>query len=178
MNTNEIGISAEKVLHPLYLSLGSNIGDRAGNLNAAIAVLSDAGVRVGKVSSFYETEPVDYLRQEWFLNCVVEGETDLPADTLLKNLRRIEARMGSTKVIAKGPRILDIDILLYGDDTIATPELHVPHPRMTQRRFVLVPLVEIAPAVQHPSWHASAADLLAATTDRSEVRRFDPAKQG
>jgi 2-amino-4-hydroxy-6-hydroxymethyldihydropteridine diphosphokinase len=162
----------------VYLSLGSNIGDRAANLHAAIVSLPAAGVRVRKVSAFYETEPVDYLQQDWFLNCVVEGATEIPAGTLLSRLREIELRMGSRKAIAKGPRILDIDILLYGDDTIATPELQVPHPRMTQRRFVLVPLVEIAPAVQHPSWHASAADLLAATTDRSEVRRFDPAKQG
>ncbi|HXM15140.1 MAG TPA: 2-amino-4-hydroxy-6-hydroxymethyldihydropteridine diphosphokinase [Candidatus Eremiobacteraceae bacterium] len=160
----------------VYLSLGSNIGDRAANLNAAIAALPDAGVRVRKVSAFYETEPVDYLQQDWFLNCVVEGETEQPAGTLLPNLREIEIRMGSKKVIAKRPRILDIDILLYGDQTIATPELQVPHARMTQRRFVLVPLVEIAPDVQHPSWHATAADLLAATADRSEVRRLNPAK--
>ena len=159
----------------VFLSLGSNIGDRAANLKAAIAALPGAGVRVRKVSAFYETEPVDYLQQDWFLNCVVEGGTELPAGTLLPRLREIEMRMGSKKAIAKGPRILDIDILLYGDETIATPELQVPHPRMTERRFVLVPLVEIAPDMQHPSWHATAADLLAATLDRSEVRKFDPA---
>ena len=160
----------------VFLSLGSNIGDRAANLNAAIEALPSAGVQVRKASAFYETEPVDYLQQDWFLNCVVKGETQLPAGTLLPKLREIEMRMGSKKAIAKGPRILDIDILLYGDETIATPELQVPHPRMTQRRFVLVPLAEIAPNVAHPSWHATAADLLAATPDRSEVRRFEPAK--
>jgi 2-amino-4-hydroxy-6-hydroxymethyldihydropteridine diphosphokinase len=160
----------------VFLSLGSNIGDRAANLDAAIEALPSAGVQVRKVSAFYETEPVDYLQQDWFLNCVVKGETQLPAGTLLPKLREIEMRMGSKKAIAKGPRILDIDILLYGDETIATPELQVPHPRMTQRRFVLVPLAEIAPNVAHPSWHATAADLLAATPDRSEVRRFEPAK--
>jgi 2-amino-4-hydroxy-6-hydroxymethyldihydropteridine diphosphokinase len=160
----------------VYLSLGSNIGDHAANLKAAIAALPAAGVWVRKVSAFYETEPVDYLQQDWFLNCVVEGETEQPAGTLLTRLREIEMQMGSKKVIAKGPRILDIDILLYGNETIATPELQVPHPRMTQRRFVLVPLVEIAPNVKHPSWHATAADLLAATADRSEVRRVDSAK--
>ena len=160
----------------LYLSLGSNIGDRAANLNAAIAALHGAGVRVLKVSAFYETEPVDYLQQDWFLNCVVEGETELTGETLLPKLCEIESRMGSRKPIAKGPRILDIDILLYGDETIATPELQVPHPRMTQRRFVLVPLAEIAPELRHPSWHANVKELLAATSDHSEVRRVDPAK--
>ena len=160
----------------VFLSLGSNIGDRAANLKAAIAALPDAGLRVRKVSSFYETEPVDYLQQDWFLNCVVEGETKLAAGPLLSKLRDIETRMGSKKIIAKGPRILDIDILLYGDETIATSELQVPHPRMTQRRFVLVPLAEIAPELRHPSWHGSVKDLLAVTTDRSEVRRADPAQ--
>jgi len=160
----------------VFLSLGSNIGDRAANLHAAIAALPEAGFRVQKVSSLYETEPVDYLKQDWFLNCVVEGESELPAGALLTKLREIEARMGSKRVIAKGPRILDIDILLFGDETIATPELQVPHPRMTQRRFVLVPLVEIAPELRHPSWQASVKDLLAATSDHSEVRRTDSAR--
>jgi 2-amino-4-hydroxy-6-hydroxymethyldihydropteridine diphosphokinase len=155
-----------------FLSLGSNIGDRAAHLDAAIAALSAAGFRVGRVSSFYETEPVDYLKQDWFLNCVVEGETNLPPSSLLSKLREIETRMGSKKMIAKGPRILDIDILLYGDETIASPELQVPHPRMTERRFVLVPLAEIAPELRHPSWQANVQGLLAATRDHSEVRRI------
>jgi 2-amino-4-hydroxy-6-hydroxymethyldihydropteridine diphosphokinase len=156
----------------VFLSLGSNIGDRATHLNAAIAALPDAGVRMLKVSAFYETEPVDYLQQEWFLNCVVEGETEVSASVLLAKLREIETGMGSKKVIAKGPRILDIDILLYGDETIATAELQVPHLRMAQRRFVLVPLAEIAPELRHPSWQVSVKELLAATSDHSEVRRI------
>jgi 2-amino-4-hydroxy-6-hydroxymethyldihydropteridine diphosphokinase len=164
------------IAQTVYLSLGSNIGDRVANLNAAIAALGDAGVRVSQVSSFYETEPVDYLQQDWFLNCVVECETELPSGALLSRLRDIELRMGSKKLIEKGPRILDIDILLYGDETIATPELQVPHPRMTQRRFVLVPLVEISPDISHPAWHATAKELLANTADNSEVRRFQAKK--
>ena len=160
----------------VYLSLGSNIGDRAKNLHAAIAALIGAGVRVTKVSSFYETEPVDLREQPWFLNCVVEGETEVPAAQLLKKLREIESRMGSKKLVAKGPRVIDLDILLYGQETIDTPELQVPHPRMHLRRFVLVPLAEIAPELRHPAWSGTAEDLLARTPDQSEVRRLNLAE--
>src|SRR5258708_39387822 len=102
----------------VYLSLGSNVGDRDANLRAAIAGLSTAGVRVTQVSSIYETQPVDYLDQAWFLNCVVAGETQVPPLDLLHALRGIESRMGSKKEFPKGPRLMDIDILLYGDETI------------------------------------------------------------
>jgi 2-amino-4-hydroxy-6-hydroxymethyldihydropteridine diphosphokinase len=157
----------------VFLSLGSNLGNREGNLRAGIAALAGAGVRVMRASSIYETEPVDYLEQGWFWNCVVEGETELRAMELLHALREIEARMGSKKVIAKGPRILDIDILLYGNETIATAELQVPHPRMLLRRFVLVPLAEIAAGLRLPSWAGTAGEMLAACLDKSVVRRVD-----
>jgi 2-amino-4-hydroxy-6-hydroxymethyldihydropteridine diphosphokinase len=156
----------------VYLSLGSNLGEREKNLRDAIAALPGAGARTTRVSSFYETEPVDFMDQPWFLNCVAEAETELPALDLLRALRAIEARAGSKKEFAKGPRLLDIDILIYGDATIDTTELQVPHPRMTQRRFVLVPLAEIAPDLRHPSWDATAAEMLARLQDRSEVRPF------
>ena len=155
----------------VYLSLGSNVGDRDENLKAAIAALPAAGVQVRRVSSFYETEPVDYLEQAWFLNCVVEGETELPAFELLRRLRAIESRMGSRKLVAKGPRLIDLDILVYGQETIDTPELQVPHPRMTLRRFVLVPLAEIAPGLRHPAWSGTVERILSETPDKSEVRR-------
>lgn len=156
-----------------YLSLGSNVGDRQANLRAAIAALPDRGVRVRRVSSLYETEPVDYLDQPWFLNCVVEAETQLGAVELLRALRAIEAQMGSQKDFPKGPRLMDLDILLYGTETIKTRELEIPHPRMRQRRFVLVPLAEIAPSLRHPSWDANVQELLARTADRSGVRRLE-----
>ncbi len=158
---------AEKTV---YLSLGSNVGDRDKNLRTAIASLADANVRVTRLSSFYETEPVDLREQRWFLNCVVEGTTKITALELLRALREIERRMGSQKLVPKGPRLIDMDILLYGEETIDAPELQVPHPRMLLRKFVLVPLAEIAPNVKHLSWNGTAAEMLAETPDQSQVR--------
>jgi 2-amino-4-hydroxy-6-hydroxymethyldihydropteridine diphosphokinase len=154
----------------VYLSLGSNLGDRAKNLQDAIAALGHAGVEIARVSSVYETEPVDYLEQPWFLNCAVEAETELGALELLHALREIETQMGSKKLVAKGPRLIDMDILLYGDEVIGTPELQVPHPRMHLRRFVLEPLAEIAPNMQHPVSHLSISQMLANSPDKSVVR--------
>jgi 2-amino-4-hydroxy-6-hydroxymethyldihydropteridine diphosphokinase len=165
--------AADCVKQTTYLSLGSNMGDRAKNLRAAIAALGRAGVQVVRFSSLYETEPVDYLDQAWFLNMALEAETELGALELLHALRAIETQIGSKKLIAKGPRLIDMDILLYGEQVINTPELQVPHPRMHLRRFVLEPLAEIAPNVRHPVSGLSAAEMLARTADKSAVRKFD-----
>jgi 2-amino-4-hydroxy-6-hydroxymethyldihydropteridine diphosphokinase len=155
-----------------YLSLGSNVGDRPQNLRAAVAALDYAGVKGRKISKIYETEPVDYLDQDWFLNCVVEGETDLTAAELLQGLRRIEKKMGSTKAFAKGPRIIDLDILYFDDAVIDSAGLQIPHPRLADRRFVLVPLAEIAPGLRHPVSQKTTAEIFQATSERSEVREI------
>jgi 2-amino-4-hydroxy-6-hydroxymethyldihydropteridine diphosphokinase len=155
----------------VYLSLGSNIGDREENLRAAMDELPHVGVAITRVSSFYETEPVDLREQRWFVNCVVEAETHFDPFMLLRALREIETKMGSKKLVAKGPRLMDIDILLYGTETIDTLELQVPHPRMHLRRFVLVPLAEIAPEAVYPGLKKTVKQLLEETPDRSVVRQ-------
>ena len=154
----------------IYLSLGSNLGDRAANLDQAIAALPESGVRVLRRSSIYETEPVDFLAQPWFLNCVVEAETSLPPRELLEALQGIERRMGSRKLVARGPRIIDLDVLFYNNSVIRSEDIEIPHPRMTERRFVLVPFAELAPTLRHPVFLATIAELLAATRDKSVVR--------
>ena len=160
----------------VYLALGSNVGDRQANLREALRLLNESGISVVKSSSLYETEPLDYLDQAWFLNSVVEAETQRRPLNLLRTLREIEKQMGSQKPFAKGPRLIDLDVLLYDEETLDTPELRVPHPRMLERRFVLVPLAEIAPNFQHPSWPWDATEMLFRTEDQSEVRKFASGK--
>ncbi len=143
----------------VYLSLGSNLGDRATNLQRGIERLAALGT-VSAVSSFYETEPVEYTAQPWFLNCAVALETTLMPKQLLAKLNRIEQELGRKRVIAKGPRVLDIDILLFHRSTVVdTPQLVIPHPKLHERRFVLEPLAEIAPELRHPVFHRTIREL-------------------
>jgi 2-amino-4-hydroxy-6-hydroxymethyldihydropteridine diphosphokinase len=158
----------------IYLSLGSNLGDRAANLERAIECLSEIDVRVLRRSAIYETEPVDFLAQPWFLNCVVEAETSLPPHELLEGLQAIERQLGSRKLVPRGPRIIDLDVLFYGTEVIHGEGLKIPHPRLADRRFVLVPLAELAPELRHPVLCSTAAELISCSGDRSAVRIWQP----
>jgi 2-amino-4-hydroxy-6-hydroxymethyldihydropteridine diphosphokinase len=158
----------------IYLSLGSNIGDRAQNIARAIQAFGARGIRVMRESSLYETEPVEMHDQAWFLNSVVEAETNLMPQQLMHALLQIERELGRKRRVPKGPRLIDLDILLFGSSVVRAPEVEIPHPRMAQRRFVLVPFAEIAPAARHPVFKKTIAELLAETPDRSEVRPWRP----
>src|ERR1700694_5164947 len=154
-----------------YLSLGSNLGDRAANLRAAVAQLDVAG-RLLAVSAFYETQPVDVPDQPWFLNCVAAIETDRTPRELLQLALRVEAAMGRLRMRDKGARKIDIDIVLFADRMVDEPGLKIPHPAMHQRRFVLEPLVEIAPEARHPALGKTAQELLEALAGGQTVRRL------
>ena len=153
-----------------YLSLGSNIGDREANLHEAIAELKSAG-SICALSSVYETQPVELTNQPWFLNCVVALETEKTPRELLKSVLSIEADMGRMRLRDKGPRKIDIDVLLFGGQVIDEPGLTIPHPAMHERRFVLEPLVELAPGARHPILNKTASELLKAMKEGQIVRR-------
>jgi 2-amino-4-hydroxy-6-hydroxymethyldihydropteridine diphosphokinase len=159
------------VAETAYLSLGSNLGDRAANLRAALAQLDAAGKSLA-VSGFYETQPVDAPDQPWFLNCVAAIETEKTPQELLHLALKIEAAMGRLRMRKKGPRNIDIDLVLFGDRVVDEPALKIPHPAMRQRRFVLEPLVEIAPEVRHPELRKTARELLAELPSGQTVRRL------
>lgn len=139
-------------LRRAYLSLGSNVGDRRRNLELALEALAREGIRITGRSSLYETEPQDVPDQPWFLNMVVECETRYFPMQFLLVLQRIERELGRVReaLARKGPRTIDIDILMMGNTVMSTPALTIPHPRMLERRFVLEPLLEIAPDLKHP----------------------------
>jgi len=154
----------------VYLSLGSNIGDRAANLQTAIEELSRFG-KVAAVSSFYETEPVEVTKQPWFLNCAVSLDTEKTPDKLLRALLEIERTMGRLRTQQKGPRKIDIDILLFGDSSLNTATLTIPHPAMHERRFVLEPLAEIVPDARHPLLNKTVRELRDSLPPGQAVRR-------
>jgi 2-amino-4-hydroxy-6-hydroxymethyldihydropteridine diphosphokinase len=157
-------------LKTVYLGLGSNLGDRREHLNRARALLEAPDLRIARASSIYETEPRDFLDQPWFLNQVIEANTTLFPRQLLARLQKIEREIGRKRTIAKGPRVIDIDILLYGESIVQSSALQIPHPRMPDRRFVLEPLTELAPDVRHPVTKKTIREMLTRVVDQG-VRR-------
>jgi 2-amino-4-hydroxy-6-hydroxymethyldihydropteridine diphosphokinase len=154
-----------------YLSLGSNLGDRAANLRSAIERLGALG-KVVELSSFYETEPVEVTDQPWFLNCAVKLDTEKMPRQLLAAILALEREMGRHRTQRKGPRTIDIDIVLFGNSIVATADLMIPHPAMQERRFVLEPLSEIAPDVRHPKLKRTIQELRDALPSGQIVRRL------
>jgi 2-amino-4-hydroxy-6-hydroxymethyldihydropteridine diphosphokinase len=166
------GLLLTRAMATIYLSLGSNKGDRAHYIARAIEALGANGIKVMRQSSLYETEPVETTSKGWFLNCVIEAETKLLPPQLMHTLLDIERLLGRRRRVLRGPRFIDMDVLLYGDGVVSTGQLMMPHPRMAQRRFVLVPFAEIAPETRHPVFKKTIAELLEETSDCSEVRPY------
>jgi 2-amino-4-hydroxy-6-hydroxymethyldihydropteridine diphosphokinase len=159
----------------VFIGLGSNVGDREGALARARALLREAGFVERGASSLYLTEPVGGPPQDWFLNQVIGGTSALDPEEMMRACLRAERALGRARTVRYGPRTLDVDLLLHGDAVRDGDLLSLPHPRLHERRFVLVPLVEIAPEARHPVFDATARELLLRCADRAEVRLFQPA---
>ncbi|HEY8184533.1 MAG TPA: 2-amino-4-hydroxy-6-hydroxymethyldihydropteridine diphosphokinase [Pyrinomonadaceae bacterium] len=157
-----------------YVGLGSNLGDRAGNILMAIRGMLNAGLTISRVSQIYETEPVETFAQPTFLNMVAELRADSlpPPEETMKQLLKVEESLGRTRNLAKGPRTIDLDLLLFGNEVRESQLLTLPHPRLHQRRFVLEPLAELCPNLNHPVLHRTISELLSETADRSHVKRW------
>ena len=160
----------------LYVSLGSNLGDRAANLGLAISSMIDAGFEVNRLSQIYETEPVETFAQPLFLNMVAELDIGEPSDPeeAMRRLLQVEQSLGRTRDVKNGPRTIDLDLLLYGNEISNTEILTLPHPRFHRRRFVLAPLAELAPQLLHPTLNKTVSQLLEELDDASEVKLWNP----
>ena len=154
----------------VYLSLGSNLGSRDSNLKRAIELLHGPELKIVRISPVYETAPMDMPGQPWFLNVVVEAETTLAPRALLEKAQAVEQSLGRKRTAPKGPRKIDIDILLYGSSIVDEEDLKIPHPEMGGRRFVLEPLAAVAPGLRHPSGGKLFREMLTATLDQ-QVRK-------
>ena len=157
----------------VLLGLGSNLGERDQNLRNGVALLTES-LEIRETSSIYETEPWGYADQPRFLNMVCRALTDMSPEDLLDLCKRVERQVGREPTFRYGPRILDVDILAYGDQIIDTPALKVPHPGLHERAFVLVPLAEIAPDWEHPDLRETVTELLHGVSEAEGVRLWEP----
>lgn len=155
----------------VYLGLGSNVGDREAMLQAALRALESPRLHILRVSPVYETEPMDVPGQDWFLNLVAEATTDLFPLQLLRSTAKVEAQLGRRRLTPKGPRNIDIDILLFRNAVVKTAALEIPHPRFRDRRFVLAPLADLAADLRDPVTGKTVRELLADLRGQA-VRRF------
>ena len=156
----------------VYLGLGSNVGDSEALLKSALTELDRPDLKLLRVSSLYETEPIGMREQRWFFNLVAEFETELSPQQVLHRMQKIEMSMGRRRTIENGPRTIDIDILLYGSVAMKTEELEIPHPRYRDRRFTLAPLAELNPGMRDPVTRQTMAEMLAALTGQT-VRKIE-----
>ena len=164
-------------LKTVYLALGSNIGNRQENLQKAIAILERPSIVIVRRSSIYETAPLLLEDQPWFLNQVIEVKTSLFPRQLLHLAQDVERQLGRKRTVLNGPRVIDVDVLLYGRTVMSTEELTIPHPRMTERRFVLEPLAEIAIEVRHPVLKKTVRELLDALPPGQGVRKLENTRE-
>ncbi|MEK6280076.1 MAG: 2-amino-4-hydroxy-6-hydroxymethyldihydropteridine diphosphokinase [Acidobacteriota bacterium] len=164
------------VLMNAYIGLGSNLGDRAGNLLLAVRSMIDLGLEVGRLSRIYETEPFETFSQPAYLNMVAEMRSSIMPgpEKVMARLLRVEHSLGRTREITGGPRSIDLDLLLYSNETRDSELLKLPHPRFHRRRFVLAPLAELAPLLVHPTLNRTVSELLASLDDASEVKVWTP----
>lgn len=158
-----------RAVEQVYIGLGSNVGDREGALERALGALAERGLAPAARSSLYLTEPVQAPPQDWFLNAAAALRTELPPEDVLRACLEVEAEMGRVRTVPRGPRTIDIDLLLHGARVRSTPELTLPHPRLHERLFVLVPLAEIAPGAVHPLLGLTIAELRERCPDRARV---------
>jgi len=164
------------VKQDIYIALGSNLGDRLANIRKAIELMKEEGIEIINESPIYETEPVGHKEQGWFLNSVVKGRTELSPGRLWEALEKIEKSIGREREIKWGPRIIDLDILFYGNKILNDKQLQIPHSELHKRSFVLIPLEEIAPELVHPVLKKTISELLRDLKDNSQVKlleRFD-----
>jgi 2-amino-4-hydroxy-6-hydroxymethyldihydropteridine diphosphokinase len=159
-----------------YICLGSNLGDRANHIKKALKLLEEEGINIEKASSIYSTEPVEVKQQPWFLNLVAEVTTSLSAEKLLNLCQQVERKLGRGAKGDMAPRIIDIDILFYGDKVVQKANLQIPHQRMHLRRFMLEPICEIAPHFIHPIYNKTVAQLNNELKDSSKVIKLNSDK--